>query len=242
MSIDSPVFASAESGPLTCDSCGRSPAVPITVRRHVGLIVLQQFITMRVNACRSCGRSLVRRYTLQTLWQGWWGLISFFFNWFVLAANALAWRRASSLQSPSVSGELIADSPTGFRDIEHGPKVPSKRRSWLKNAGIAVIPALLLIGFAVDRWGEKPHDHEGAHGAPMTLAAFQRDITGGSFTSEDGTAIQVSRADCTGDGDPVLGRYTHFRCNLAFTNGTEDDVTVHLLQNGDFFFVSEQSG
>jgi hypothetical protein len=204
------------------------------------MLIVQQFFTMRVNACRSCGRSLIRRFTLQTLWQGWWGLISFFYNWFVLAANALAWRRVSSLPNPSVSGDLVSDVPTGFSDIEHGPEPPSKGRSRLKTAGIALIPALLLIGFAVDRWGGKPHEHEGAHGAPMSLAAFQRDITEGSFTSEDGTALEVSRADCAGEGDPVRGGYTHFRCNLQFTNGTQDEVTVHLLQNGDFFFVSDQ--
>jgi hypothetical protein len=212
------------------------------VRRHVGLIILQQFFTMRVNACRSCGRSLLRRYTLQTLWQGWWGVISFFFNWFVLAANALAWRRVSSLQSPSVSGELIADSPTGFRDIEHGPNAPSKSRSWLKNAGIAVVAIFVLIGVIGAIVEGEPHDHQGEHGPPMSLAAFQRDVNGGSFTSDDGTALQVSRADCTGEGDPVPSGYTHFRCKLAFTNGTSDEVTVHLLQNGDFFFVSEENG
>jgi len=41
-------------------------------------------------ACRACGRRLVRDFTLRTLVQGWWGAFSFFFNVFVLVANAVA--------------------------------------------------------------------------------------------------------------------------------------------------------
>ena len=56
-----------------CDSCGRTPARPVRVRRHVGLLVLQRFVSVRVTACRPCGHALIRSYAGKTLWQGWWG-------------------------------------------------------------------------------------------------------------------------------------------------------------------------
>lgn len=118
------VLTDADSS--TCESCGRAPARRITVRRHVGLFVLQQFVTVRVLACGPCGRALVRAYTGQRLWQGWWGLISFFFNWFVLASNALTWKKLGRIDPPSLSGELVEDEPPGFHGDAEGKSRSSR--------------------------------------------------------------------------------------------------------------------
>lgn len=236
----SPLLA-AEAAAPTCDSCGRSPARPITVRRHVGLLVLQQFVTVRVTACRSCGRSLVKRFTARTLWQGWWGLISFFFNWFVLAANAVAWRRLGSLVSPSLSGELVVDSPTGFRDVEDGPDAEPKRRSRLKTIGLALFVGLILLGVASWAWDSTHHDHAGeAHGVPASVGVIEAEMNQGTFTADDGSAVTVTHASCAGEGESAPGGYTHFRCRLAFADGTSDEVIVHLLAGDQLFFMSAQ--
>jgi hypothetical protein len=83
-----------------CKACGRAPAVEVTIRRHQGLIVMQRFFRLRAALCRDCGQRIVKSYTAKTLVFGWWGVISFFVNWFCLASNAIAWRRLSRLGQP----------------------------------------------------------------------------------------------------------------------------------------------
>lgn len=50
--------------------------------------------TLKAPFCRHCGTAIVKDYTVRTVVQGWWGLISFCFNWVCLAGNALAYRKA----------------------------------------------------------------------------------------------------------------------------------------------------
>ena len=85
----------------TCTVCGSAPAQTISVRRHVGMVILQQFVKVRTPLCRDCGIAAVKEFTLRTLWQGWWGYISFFVNWFVLVMNLIAWRRFAKLPPPT---------------------------------------------------------------------------------------------------------------------------------------------
>lgn len=186
-------------------------------------------------ACRSCGRSLIGRYTARTLWQGWWGLISFFVNWFVLAANALAWQRLGTLANPSLSGDLVPTAPTGFRDLE---EVEPKRRSRLRSVGLALVLGFLVLGAAGWAWDATHHDHEGAHGLPAPIAAIEGAMTDGAWTADDGTSVAVSRATCAGEGEATAGGYTHFRCSLTFANGTSDEVIVHVLEGDELFFKS----
>ncbi len=71
----------------TCEICKSKPGIAIAARRHVGMVVMQRFVKASVIACPDCGKKLLRGFTARTLVQGWWGVISFFANLFVLAAN-----------------------------------------------------------------------------------------------------------------------------------------------------------
>jgi hypothetical protein len=252
--VDTAAFTPSfeETPTVTCESCGRSPARRITVRRHVGLLVLQQFISIRVTACRPCGRTLIRSYTGRTLWQGWWGMISFFFNWFVLAANAWAWKRLGSIENPSISGMLVTEPPRGFDEVDASPPESSldgtepepKRRSRLARVApfAAVgVGALVLVGWI---WGEMQPDHPEPHGAPATAADVEEFMLGQSFVSDYGTSSSaVQAATCAADGESaegVAGMYTHFRCQVTFANETNDEVLVHLLEDG-LLYESTQS-
>jgi hypothetical protein len=64
------------------------------------MLILQQFVKLRRPLCRDCGMKLLKSFTLKTLWQGWWGYISFFFNWFVLLANLATYLRLRNLAQP----------------------------------------------------------------------------------------------------------------------------------------------
>jgi hypothetical protein len=89
----------------TCRLCGRGPATELVIRRHQGMLVLQRFIRVKARLCRDCGRRTIKQYTGRTLIEGWWGVISFFANWFCLATNAIAWLRASRLPEPEPAAE-----------------------------------------------------------------------------------------------------------------------------------------
>jgi hypothetical protein len=91
---------------LICTFCGAVPAREFAIRRHVGMLIVQQFIKVKRPMCRDHARQLVKHFTLKTLWQGWWGYISFFVNWFVLAANAAVFVRAGKLGAPQLPMQM----------------------------------------------------------------------------------------------------------------------------------------
>jgi len=247
-SYSEPLPVDGDVSVQTCESCGRHPAIRVTVRRHVGLFYLQRFITVRAVACRACGRRLVRNFTLRTLAQGWWGMISFFFNWFVLGANAVAWLRLGRLNEPSVSGTdglaiAVGSPPVGWEQAGNDDTLKPKRRSRLGKGG--AVAAVIFVGFALLRAGSSgseasDHDHSGPHGQPMTAFGIKRAMVGKMFRTESGERVRVESADCTSDATGAL--QVHFQCQLLFNNGEWDDVLVHVLRDGLFFRSSRSGG
>ncbi|HEX4929252.1 MAG TPA: hypothetical protein VFV62_00985 [Gaiellaceae bacterium] len=208
----------------------------------MGLLVMQRFLSTTVTACRPCGHGLIRSYTGKTLWQGWWGAISFFFNWFVLATNAFAWKRLSAIQSPSLSGLLITDTPRGFaeggRPSPDATEEPPKRPSRLHRAGRVVLPGFLVLGLIGWGWDATHHDHSEVHGASVPAAMLDLEVAGASFIADDGTSTVFQTARCTGEGEAgevASGLYTHFRCQVVYDDGYTDEVVVHVLENELFF-------
>lgn len=230
----------------TCESCGRRPARRVTIRRHVGLFYLQRFVTVKAVACRACGRGLVRDFTLRTLAQGWWGLISFFFNWFVLGANAVAWLRLGRLNEPSVwetDGSAAAPAPVAWDGTLDEEAAQPRKRSWLVKAGVVpgvLFAGLVLLGLGSWGWDAARHDHDGPHGPPLTALEVRSEMAGQMFLTEAGRRVWVESATCTGDGGNAV-RNVHFRCQLVFDNGEADDVLVHV-QPDELFFKSSLAG
>jgi len=215
----------------------------VTVRRHVGLFYLQRFVTVKAAACRACGRRLVRNFTLRTLAQGWWGAISFFFNWFVLGANAVAWLRLGRLNEPSVSGTDGLAATPGFAAARREETAKPKKRSWLVKGGAVVgvlFVGLVLLGIGSAGWDASHHDHSEPHGQPMTAFGVKRAMAGKMFRTAGGGRVWVESADCTSDGTTAL--QVHFHCLLLFNNGKRDDVVVHVLRDGLFFKSSAADG
>src|SRR5213593_2006308 len=92
---------SREDPPMpTCQICGRQPAVEITIRRHVGMIVLQRFVRFRGYLCRDHGVRASKDFLRQTLVQGWWGIVSFFVNFYAVYTDLVALSKARKLPAP----------------------------------------------------------------------------------------------------------------------------------------------
>jgi hypothetical protein len=94
-------------GQLTCQVCGRRPAALLKLRRHVGMILLQRFISARAALCRDHGVALAKEFLQKTLVQGWWGLISFFVNFYAVYTDLMALSQARKL-GPAVGAPSSA--------------------------------------------------------------------------------------------------------------------------------------
>jgi len=94
MSVDSAAVA-------RCRFCGRTPAIPATVRAHRGMIIMMQWRSVRGPFCRSCGMQALKKLTGETLWQGWWGVLSAIIGTpFTLISNFFTWLRIRALPEP----------------------------------------------------------------------------------------------------------------------------------------------
>jgi hypothetical protein len=101
---------------LICQLCGWEPARWLTIRRHVGMLLMQKFVKLQAPLCRECGQKKLVEYTTRTLWQGWWGYISFFVNWFVLVSNLFAWLKLRSMPRRQFQAQPLPDVPQGISE------------------------------------------------------------------------------------------------------------------------------
>jgi hypothetical protein len=90
----------AEQPTLTCQVCGRGPAELFTIKRHVGMIIFQKFHKLRAPLCREHALSISKEWLGKTLVQGWWGIISFFVNFFSVFTDLRAISQAKKMQPP----------------------------------------------------------------------------------------------------------------------------------------------
>jgi hypothetical protein len=85
---------------MVCKVCGRGPAQEFKLRRHVGMLVMQRFIWFKGPLCRDHGRQYAKDYLNKTLVQGWWGIISFFANWYAVFTDLSALSKAKKMAAP----------------------------------------------------------------------------------------------------------------------------------------------
>jgi hypothetical protein len=92
-----------------CQVCGASPALPVLLREHHGMVVMQRFVTYRGQFCRDCGVAQFRHAQSRTLLFGWWGLISFFMTIAALCHNGAVYSKLRALTPPA--GRVRAPLP-----------------------------------------------------------------------------------------------------------------------------------
>jgi hypothetical protein len=83
-----------------CRVCGGQPAAPLSFSQNIGMLILRQSRTSPGPYCRDCGRHDGRSAQLLTLITGWWGVLSFFFNFAAIIGNARSLRTVGELQEP----------------------------------------------------------------------------------------------------------------------------------------------
>ena len=85
---------------LLCRVCACGPAAKATFRGHRGMILLMQFRSVEGPFCRDCGVAAFRQMSADTMWQGWWGVASFFITPVVLLINLFPRNRVTALAPP----------------------------------------------------------------------------------------------------------------------------------------------
>ena len=126
-----PVQAPAPTGPAACIVCGATPAIPVTLRSVVAMVVVGVTSTFRGVYCRDCGLAMFRKRMSATLLTGWWGFLHFFVNLGVIAGNLGARAQLMRLAAPMRN--------PGARYLDPGRPV-------FLRAGFIVSAAVLLIG------------------------------------------------------------------------------------------------
>ena len=110
-----------------CAVCGMTPTLRLTIRRHVGLIVAQRFISIDKPLCRTHGRHLSNSFLKKTLVQGWWGLFSFFINFFDVFSDISVLRKFSDrrIQQPARGNPTRTGDISGVGSTAARGRMPS---------------------------------------------------------------------------------------------------------------------
>ncbi len=195
----------------SCSYCGGFPAVKATVRGHQGFLIVMRFLRRSGNFCRSCGIATHREMTTKTLWQGWWGFLSFVITPITLLINLVARGKFNKLPHPSggVRPPLDPGKPIFGRVGAYGILVP------------VILVAVLVAAAAVP-------DHA-AH------TAQAGDCVSKSGTDDDPI---VSVVDCTSTSAQfkvdkrVDGIHSGDACSREYAeydeSGTGDDFSLCL--------------
>lgn len=133
--------------PNGCRACGRTPAVDVTFRSVQGMVIMFKHWKHTGRFCRDCGRELGRDVMDRTLLRGWWGFISFFFNWFAVVTNLVGFRKLAALGAPE--GEPRQAVKVG--------------KPMYKRAGVYVMAVVVLVvgGVALADTSTKSEDFAG---------------------------------------------------------------------------------
>ncbi|MFF3129512.1 hypothetical protein ACFVRD_46725 [Streptomyces sp. NPDC057908] len=124
----------------SCHICGAIPAVHAVVRGHRGLVVTLRFLTEEGAFCRTCGTATYRRMTSDTLWQGWWGLLSVFAAPVTMVMNIGARSRIRALPHPV--GSLQPQLAPGRRVLARPPALVIMA-ALVVALGAVVVPKLI---------------------------------------------------------------------------------------------------
>ncbi|MEU8027221.1 hypothetical protein [Streptomyces sp. NPDC049099] len=127
---------------IGCEVCGASPAAPVTVRGHQGMLVVMRQLRRQGTFCHTCALAVFRKMQSDTLAQGWWGPMSLFITPITLLINLFALAKIRKLPAP------VAPQGPG---LDPGRPVfgrPMGMVGLVPLIGFASLVLLVLIGMA----------------------------------------------------------------------------------------------
>lgn len=145
------------SGDVPCQKCGAHIATRrVHLRQNIGLLVTRLVSRAEGYLCKACIREIGFRYTLVTLFFGWWGVISFFVSLYTVPSNI--WQIFSARDLPEVPGR---PRPTGLYVL-----------MLLVGAFLGLFTALLLFGLIGSSMEERNKDLGGTILASVVVLAI----------------------------------------------------------------------
>lgn len=105
------------------------------MRAHRGMLILMHWRTLKGPFCRTCGVASIRSLSADTLWQGWWGYISFAATPVILLMNLATFFKLRALPEPTPGA-------TGQKPMDPGEPLLMR---WA--AVGRVVPVILLYLF-----------------------------------------------------------------------------------------------
>jgi hypothetical protein len=175
-----------------CMVCGRGPTAEVKLRSVTGMVLAFRSTTVAGRLCRQCGESVFRQKMNRTLLVGWWGIIAFFFNLYVIVANLNGRTKIRNLGHPQ--GEPLAPP------LDPGKPLP-------RRAGLYVGLAVILFLAAVIGTETTDSPASSFAGKCVRFDASNKKVlaTDSCSDSHDAKVLAVvaSRADCPEgtDGD-----------------------------------------
>lgn len=164
--------------PTQCEYCAYEPAVAITLRRGVGMFYMRRRTISHVIVCRRCGLAQFRAYQDSTLIRGWWGMISFFMNFFYIFANTRAYFTLRSLGEPK--------RPEGVFVVPRSEPANPGRPLVARVGLLCSVGAVLVAGAYVQHLGDAN---------PNTLNGLPQDYQVGACVAHSGHYI-VGMVSC----------------------------------------------
>jgi hypothetical protein len=173
-------------GPLPgeCRLCGSAPAADVSLRQHVGMVLLMSARTRPGPFCRRCGIATFRDLQNRTLLTGWWGVLSLLvLNWATILRNLWALRQVRRLGPPVRDPSVISPLPAPL-----APGLPLWRRPGpLVPLLLAAVAAAVLVHAVTAPQGVDPGSSS-LVGRCVTIAGGRLD----------------SLVDCSGPHDGVI--------------------------------------
>ena len=154
-----------------------TPAANMTIHEHNGRVIWMVHKTNKGPFCRDCGTALLRHHQNSTLFQGWFGIFSFFITPVTLLLNLNAWRKVNALAPPQRDPNVESKIPAPLT-----PGKPLLRRPGPYVAGLVLAAVAVFFGVKLADTGGCLDD-QAALGNRMTglhnafVQVYNRDTT-----------------------------------------------------------------
>lgn len=197
------------SGPVAgldakCQVCEATPAIPIRLLGHQGMVLLYRQVSYRGTFCRDCGLSVFRTVMNRTLLVGWWGIISFFLNLYAILVNLAVWARLRGLTEPIRT--------SGKTPLDRGRPLVLRPGLWVTAVAVA-----LVIGAVAA---------QSARNNLNTFSATDRSLIGTCIQNVGSTG--AANADCLGAHSGKIVSLSHDK------NGCRTDQVPIALDDGAY--------